>query len=268
MTRFSASGDLTTHPALRVLALGWLLLMAQSGNAASAWALCLAVGLLASRFVSRPEQALPPALALRELPAAPAQAPARRRTDAAAPAKQTPQPQPPDAPLLKAHRDALTGLATHEHLGDTGQPWAQDLQARGLSLCVLHVGLDGFDPVVERYGRDAGDQVLQQVAKRLRHLARDEDRVMRFDGAEFVLLLSCPSTESLSFSRNMATRIASELQRPLAYRTVSNLHIGCSVGSAVWPLNGPTLDAVIQHAAQALAAVRSRHQPQRQTEAA
>ena len=264
MTRFSAPGDWTTHPALRVLALAWVLLLAQSGNAASAWALCLAIGLVASRFVARAEPPLPAALALRELPP-PVQPLARRRTDATPPAKQDPLPA---VPLLKAHHDPLTGLVTPQHLGDTGQPWAQDLQTRGLSLCVLHVGLDAFEPVIERYGREAGDQVLQQVAKRLRHLARDEDRVMRFDGAEFVLLLSCPSAEGAAFSRSMATRVTTELQRPLAYRTVSNLHIGCSVGTATWPLHGATLDVVIQHAAEELARARSRRLPARETEAA
>lgn len=264
MTPISAPGDWTTHPALRVLALAWVLLLAQSGNAASAWALCLAIGLVASRFAVRAEQAPPAALALRELPT-PVQPLARRRTDTPTRARQEP---PPVVPLLKAHHDPLTGLATPQHLGDTGAPWAQDLQTRGLSLCVLHVGLDGVDPVIERYGREAGDQVLQQVAKRLRHLARDEDRVMRFDGAEFVLLLSCPTAESAAFARAMATRVTAELQRPLAYRTVSNMHIGCSVGTATWPLHGATLDGVIQHAAEELAGARSRRLPARETEAA
>ncbi len=261
MTRFSAPGDWTTHPALRVLALGWLLLLAQSGNAASAWALCLAVGLIASRFVARAE---PAAHALREL-AASVRPLVRRRTDTLAAAKQEPAPL---VPLLKAHHDSLTGLVTPQHLGDTGQPWAQDLHTRGLSLCVLHVGLDAFEPVIERYGREAGDQVLQQVAKRLRHLARDDDRVMRFDGAEFVLLLSCPTAESPAFSRSMATRVSTELQRPLAYRTVSNLHIGCSVGTATWPLHGATLDEVILRAADELARARSRRLPAREAEVA
>jgi diguanylate cyclase (GGDEF)-like protein len=264
MTPISAPGDWTTHPALRVLAFAWVLPLAQSGNAASAWALCLAVGLVASRFAARPEADVPAAQALRELRPA-TRTPARRRTDATVSTKQQALSF---VPLLKAHHDVLTGLATPQHLGDTGEPWAQDLQSRGLALCVMHVGLDSFEPVIERYGQEAGDLVLQQVAKRLRHLARDEDRVMRFDGAEFVLLLSCPMAESQGFSRSMATRITSELQRPLSYRTVSNLHIGCSVGSAVWPLDGGTLDDVISHASHALAAARSRRVPQAQTEAA
>ncbi len=264
MTRFSAPGDWTTHPVLRVLVLAWVLALAQSGHAASAWALCLAVGLVASRFVARAEPALPAALALRELHA-PVKPLARRRTDAIAAAKQEPAPV---VPLLKAHHDPLTGLVTPQHLGDTGQPWSQDLQTRGLSLCVLHVGLDAFEPVIERYGQEAGDQVLQQVAKRLRHLARDQDRVMRFDGAEFVLLLSCPTAESATFSRSMAARVSTELQRPLSYRTVSNLHVGCSVGTATWPQHGATLDEVILHAAEELARARSRRLPAHETEVA
>lgn len=182
------------------------------------------------------------------------------RTDA--PAVTRPAPAP--LPVLKA-RDDLTGLTTPQELGDSGETWAHDLQARGLALCVLHVGLDGLEPVIERYGQDAGNQVLQQVARRLRQLARDEDRVMRFDGNEFVLLLACPGSESRSFAQSMAARIRSELQRPLAYRTLSKLEIGCSVGAAIWPLHGDTLEAVIRYAADALAAARSRPMPQAST---
>jgi diguanylate cyclase (GGDEF)-like protein len=244
--------SLNERPAMRVMVLAWAAAVAQTPVAAWAWFSCLALGLAAARFGTRPAPPPPPAEALRDLkPAAPP--PARRRTDAPA------VPRPP-LPVLKA-RDDLTGLTTPQDLGDAGETWAHDLQARGLSLCVLHVGLDGLDPVIERYGQDAGNQVLQQVARRLRQLARDEDRVMRFDGNEFVLLLACPDSESRNFARNMAARIRSELQRPLAYRTLSKLEIGCSVGPAIWPLHGDTLEAVIRHAADALAAARSRAVP-------
>jgi diguanylate cyclase (GGDEF)-like protein len=243
------------RPAMRVLVLAWAAAAAQTPIAGWAWLSCFAFGLMATRIGTRPEEALPPARALRDNIPTPDRPLARRRTDAAVSARHEP---PPALPTLKAHRDALTGLATPQQLDDTGQAWSQDLQARGLSLCVLHVGLEGLDPVVERYGQEAGDQVLQQVAKRLRQLARDEDRVMRFDGAEFVLLLACPQAEGESFTRRMAERIGAELQRPLAYRTVSKLQVGCDVGSAVWPQHAETLELVIDRAAQSLAAARSR----------
>lgn len=244
------------RPAMRVLVLAWAATAAQTPIAGWAWLSCLAFGLMATRIGTRTEPETPPAQALRDNIPTPLRPPARRRTDAVLPGRT--EQIPPALPTLKAHRDTLTGLATPEQLDDTGHAWSQDLRARGLSLCVLHVGLDGLTPVIERYGRAAGDQVLQQVAKRLRQLARDEDRVVRLQGAEFMLLLACPQADSVAFARSMSTRIGTELQRPLAYRTISKLQIECDVGSAVWPQHADTLDSVIARAAESLASTRHR----------
>ncbi len=259
MNRYFNTDDWTAHPALRVLALAWVVAAAQSPDAAWAWSACLAIGLIASQWRMPAAEADAPPVALRELQAT---VPARRRTDSAAPhsiAKLKPK-----LPLLNAHQDSLPGLSTPEQLNDTREPWEQDLRARDLSLCVLYVGLDSFEPVTERYGQEAGDHVLTQIAKRLRHLARDEDRVMRLQGQEFALLLSCPSGEAVAFSRTMAARVAHEVRRPLGYRTVSNLHIGCSVGTAIWPQSSDTLEGVMRHAEESLASARSRQAPQPQ----
>ena len=258
MNRHFNTDDWTEHPALRVLALVWVVAAAQSPDAAWAWSACLAIGLIASLWHLPTAEADAPPVALRELQAA---VPARRRTDTA---RRGIAKLKPKLPLLNAHQDSLPSLSTAEQLSDTREPWEQDLRARDLSLCVLYVGLDSFEPVTERYGQEAGDHVLTQVAKRLRHLARDEDRVMRLQGHEFALLLSCPSAEAAAFSHAMAARVAHEVQRPLAYLTVSNLHIGCSVGSAIWPQNSDTLEGVMHHAEQSLAAARSRQTPQPQ----
>ena len=254
MKRITNPGKRTMHPAMRVLVMAWVAGLAQTSGAAAMWGVFLAAGLVASRRAAA--AALPPATAPHSpvdpahTPAAP---PARRRTDAtqlAAP------PRLPAAPALKAHRDTSTGTTTREHLDAVCDAWMQDLHSRGLSLCVLHVGLSGFEAVTERYGQHAGDHVLVQAAKRLRHLARKEDILMRASGAGFVLLLSCPAQDTRGFARALATRVITELQRPLAYRTVSNLHIGCSVGSAAWPLNGSTLDEVMRHAEEAFTLAR------------
>ncbi len=192
--------------------------------------------------------------------------PARRRTDivhlgAARPtipaALLSSQPAPlGDEPLLKSHRDTLTGLMTLDHLADTGAQWSSELAEKRLSACVLRVGLEGFDEVVDRYGRHAGDQALVQIAKRLRQLSRTEDRVIRCGATEFLLLLSCPETEAAAFARSIAGRVVADLQRPLSYRTVSHLPVGCCIGSALWPDQGATLDQVRGHAEEALAWAR------------
>lgn len=258
MKRYFAFDDWTLHPALRMLVLAWVAIASQTPGAAWGWALCLAIGALGAaaswwRQQSAQVRVAPPVALHELLPASPV-APTRRRTDATRAA--APVPPEPAKPVLKAHLDALHGLNTPAHLDDTSEPWERDLLERKLALCILRVGLDGFDSVTERYGPTASDEALAQVAKRLRHLARDEDRVMRLDAAEFVLLLSCPLDEATAFARSVAARVVGELQRPFAYRTVSNLHIGASVGAALWPANGAALSDVLEHAEEALADAR------------
>jgi diguanylate cyclase (GGDEF)-like protein len=240
------------HPAMRVLVMAWVAGLAQTSGVAAMWGVFLAAGLVASRRAAAAAAPTTAPNAVEPEPA-PAALPARRRTDAA---RETAPPCLPAPPSLKSHHDTLTGTTTREYLDAVCDAWMQELHTRGLSLCVLHVGLSGLKAVTERYGQHAGDHVLVQAAKRLRHLARQEDILMRASDAGFVLLLSCPPQDTRGFARNLATRVITELQRPLAYRTVSNLHIGCSVGSAAWPLNGSTLDEVMRHAEEAFTLAR------------
>lgn len=157
---------------------------------------------------------------------------------------------------LKTHRDTLTGLASREYLADNAEGLLNALRAGGTEACILRVGVDGLDAVTQRYGSQAANQVLLQVAKRLRHLARERDIVMRLEGAEFALLVACPGSESAAFARTLANRVLVDLKRPFSWRTLSNLRICGCVGSAVWPANGATLDEVMAFAEDALVLAR------------
>lgn len=245
-THDASTARLPARPAL----LAWAVTAAQAPIAAWAWLSCFALALVSRRAAVQPDEARTTRPPSRPRPA-PVH-PTRRRTDAFG------QPAKPSVPLLTAHQDALTDLSALRALGEADTAWSDDLEQRGLRLCVLHVGLDRLGPITERYGADAGEQVLRQVARRLRQLVREEDRVLRVEEHEFVLLLAAPHTECLAFTRSMSARIKTELQRPLNYRTLSTLHIGCSVGLAIWPMHGDTLDEVLAHAAQMLASVRPR----------
>lgn len=243
----ASTARLAARPAL----LAWAVTAAQAPFAAWAWFSCFALGLVTRRAPTRP--VVPRSVRSPDRsPPAPVQ-PTRRRTDAFG------QPAKHSVPLLTAHQDALTDLSALTTLGDADTAWSDDLEQRGLRLCVLHVGLDRVNSITERYGAEAGEQVLRQVARRLRQLVREEDRVLRVEQHEFVLLLAAPHTECLNFTRGMSARIKAELQRPLAYRTLSTLQIGCSVGLSIWPMHGDTLEEVLAHAAEMLASVRPRH---------
>jgi diguanylate cyclase (GGDEF)-like protein len=242
--------DASTARLARPSLLAWAVTAAQAPFAAWAWFSCLALSLVVRRTPTRP--VMPRSVRSPERVRPAAVQPTRRRTDAFG------QPAKPSVPLLTAHHDALTDLSALKALGDADTAWSDDLEQRGLRLCVLHIGLDRLGDITERYGHDAADQVLRQTARRLRQLVREEDRVLRVEAHEFVLLLAAPHTECLGFTRSMSARIKAELQRPLTYRTLSTLQIGCSVGLAIWPMHGDSLEEVLQHAAEMLASVRPR----------
>ncbi|WP_202805745.1 diguanylate cyclase domain-containing protein [Actinopolymorpha alba] len=112
--------------------------------------------------------------------------------------------------------EQLAHLAAHDPL--TGLPNRSELRARlGQLLAdreevvVLFCDLDGFKHINDRYGHDAGDLVLVEVARRLRSQVRDHDVVARVGGDEFVLVLRDTDKEAAA----LALRLAREVRRPL-----------------------------------------------------
>ncbi len=122
-----------------------------------------------------------------------------------------------------ATSDALTGLpnraACLEYV-------ATELNHGPDELIVLFCDLDGFKPVNDRLGHAAGDQLLVQVADRLRDCVRDGDQVSRLGGDEFVIVGRGPdAVEALS------SRIRAMVARP--FRVAGEeVRIGVSVGAA------------------------------------
>ncbi|TDB78589.1 bifunctional diguanylate cyclase/phosphodiesterase [Micromonospora sp. KC723] len=87
-----------------------------------------------------------------------------------------------------ATHDALTGLANRRHLLESGTEQLGTRHAEGITALVL-IDLNHFKEVNDTLGHAAGDQVLTQVADRLRDAARDTDLVARLGGDEFAVLL-------------------------------------------------------------------------------
>lgn len=156
----------------------------------------------------------------------------------------------------KARRDPLTGVWNRGYLPDMTESLRVALADGTSETCVLCVDLDGFKEVNDRYGHAAGDEVLVQAARRLRQAARAGDPVFRLGGDEFMLLLTCPVGEAAGLARSIAGRVLAELQRPMSYRTLSNLRITASVGGAVWSNPAEPLADTIAHADEALYAAK------------
>ncbi len=155
-----------------------------------------------------------------------------------------------------AHQDPLTGLWNIAYLGVLGERLRQQEDLSGSEFSVLWLGLDGLQSISDRCGHDTGDQMLVQTARRLQHLARAQDVVFRLGGDEFLLLLGCPRGQGAALASAVAARVLADVTRPIGYRTLNNLRLGCSIGATVWSPQYAELGATLRHASEALAAAK------------
>ncbi|MBI4995913.1 MAG: diguanylate cyclase [Rhodocyclales bacterium] len=149
----------------------------------------------------------------------------------------------------QANFDSLTGLPNRQLLDDRLERALAQAARRHTLVAVLYIDLDRFKPVNDRYGHAAGDDLLCQVAQRLRNALRDEDTVARVGGDEFVAVL--PDVAVGDMPARAAEKIIAALSAP--YRVWENyVEISCSIGIAVYPRDGADAIALLEKADRAL----------------
>ncbi|MBP2297058.1 sensor domain-containing diguanylate cyclase [Azospirillum rugosum] len=152
-----------------------------------------------------------------------------------------------------AHQDRLTALPNRRFL----ERYAEALARRPGKppFAVMYLDLDGFKPVNDTMGHQAGDLVLRQVAARLASCVRGEDVVSRLGGDEFVAVVVPVPGKKPPNLKEIAERLIAAVNEPIVIsgRTV---RVGCSIGMAIWPNHGACLHDVLGHADQALYAAK------------
>ncbi|MBW4049053.1 MAG: GGDEF domain-containing protein [Proteobacteria bacterium] len=103
-----------------------------------------------------------------------------------------------------ATTDALTGLANRGHLLDLAKQCIAQAGRRGENMSVVLADIDHFKQINDRFGHEAGDQVLRHAGKMFGCMCRERDIVARWGGEEFLFLL--PGTDSED-ARQLAERI-------------------------------------------------------------
>jgi diguanylate cyclase (GGDEF)-like protein len=143
-----------------------------------------------------------------------------------------------DAMRRYALRDPLTGLANRRALDERlGYEVARHTR-HGESFAVLALDLDGFKLVNDRFGHDAGDELLREAAAALVDVVRAQDTVVRLGGDEFCVL--APQTGQAS-----ADRLMGRVREALAGVTAGVSGLSASMGLAVFPADGTTPDALL-----------------------
>ncbi|GMU43303.1 MAG: diguanylate cyclase [Xanthomonadales bacterium] len=143
-----------------------------------------------------------------------------------------------------AHYDALTGLPNRALLTDRAQQ-ALSLARRSQStLALMFLDLDHFKHVNDSFGHRIGDLLLIAAAQRLQSAMREHDTVARQGGDEFVVIL--PDTDAEG-----AAVVADKLLRLMAEPFVvegHELHVGASIGIAMFPRDGEDYDRLARAA--------------------
>ncbi|MCX7177753.1 MAG: sensor domain-containing diguanylate cyclase [Proteobacteria bacterium] len=151
--------------------------------------------------------------------------------------------------LDKANHDSLTGLANRRLLDDRLTHALERAARQQTQVAVIMIDLDHFKEVNDTLGHVAGDDLLREVAERIRSLVRSADTVARVGGDEFVVLME--GVASVELAEAVAAKILVQLSRQVQLgRDVRQ--IGASLGIAVYPDDGRCAEELLQAADTAM----------------
>jgi len=151
---------------------------------------------------------------------------------------------------MMAYHDRLTGLPNRVLFFDRLKQVLAAARRGHKKAAVMFIDLDGFKDINDTRGHDAGDKVLQAVAKRLSGLVRQADTVARLGGDEFVMLLHEVGSldDATTVARKVLTAVAEDI--PLGHGDTAR--VGASIGISLWPDNGTCVDDVLVAADMAM----------------
>ncbi|GGZ59740.1 hypothetical protein GCM10008101_11970 [Lysobacter xinjiangensis] len=155
----------------------------------------------------------------------------------------------------RATHDELTDLPNRQLLQDRLHQALLNAQRYDRDGALIFIDLDDFKLVNDTLGHSAGDQVLCEVAERLRGVARETDTVARFGGDEFVVVLTEQSGED--GAAEVIRRITEALERPINLGG-SLQTLTASIGWCRFPEAGHDVETLLKHADLAM------HQAKRQ----
>jgi len=150
---------------------------------------------------------------------------------------------------LMAHYDLLTKLPNRALFTDRFHQAIAHSKRSEHQLAVCFLDLDNFKPVNDNYGHDVGDQLLIEVAQRIKSCIREEDTVSRQGGDEFTLLLN--DIESYGQCENTLKRILHALAQPYLIGNTSH-HVTASIGVTLYPDDNEDIDTLIRYADNAM----------------
>lgn len=140
--------------------------------------------------------------------------------------------------------DELTGLANMRLFRELTSNAIARAKRNNEESAVLFIDLDGFKSINDRFGHKQGDVLLRQASERIRNCVRNADCIARFGGDEFVIYLDQTNATG---ANNLAQKILVRMSEPFDLKDGKET-LGASIGAAIYPEDGESVDALIQNA--------------------
>jgi diguanylate cyclase (GGDEF)-like protein/PAS domain S-box-containing protein len=154
-----------------------------------------------------------------------------------------------------AHHDALTGLDNRVAVAKKIEEAAARLRRWGEHFAVLLLDLDHFKDVNDTLGHSAGDELLREVATRLKACLRETDVLARLGGDEFAII-QAGETDQRQATSTLADRITDIIAKPFNING-TDVHIAVSIGIALAPDHAIDTDNLLKMADMALYSAKS-----------
>ncbi len=148
-----------------------------------------------------------------------------------------------------AYFDHLTGLANRSYYQERMEDFIKSAMQRKSQFAFMFIDLDGFKSINDNFGHHAGDQFLQEIAQRLKVIAREIDFIVRLGGDEFCILLNNITDESSV--TEIAKRCLQRINQPLIIED-RYLTPKASIGIALFPKHGTTESELLKAADTAM----------------
>ena len=148
-----------------------------------------------------------------------------------------------------ATHDSLTGLPNRASLADTLQHAITTAQRNKKSLAIFFIDVDNFKSINDTLGHPTGDQLLREIARRVRATIRESDLVARLGGDEFVVMVE--SVTDRAGLQQLAAKILAAISE-LTNLEGHELKVTASIGISMFPADGVDAPALLAHADMAM----------------
>jgi diguanylate cyclase (GGDEF)-like protein len=148
-----------------------------------------------------------------------------------------------------AHFDALTGIPNRVLLADRLRQGLVQTGRSGRLMAICYLDLDGFKPINDTWGHEAGDRLLVEMAERLQFCLRGGDTVARLGGDEFVVLLL--DLERIDECERALQRVLEAIAHPVVVGS-QMVSVSASIGFSIYPFDSEDPDVLLRQADQAM----------------